>query len=148
MDHIPLNIKEVKERYKFRKSILDLFYKTLEERDIRKGVLEDTKKALNDALPVRVKEYTKIHIEEHNVAIEKLDKELKRLEKLLNYIMTSDIKGEYPFRNNEGGHTEGKAQYYSKQDHTIIMMAHDLGYFDLNLPIDEVTQILNKILNE
>ena len=139
MTHIPLSLKQLEERYKFRKDILDLFYSTLEERDIRRGVLDDMKNSPNP---------DKTAIDEYKDIIKKLDKELKRWNKLLDYVMKSDIKGEYPFRKNEGGRKKGQTKYFLKRDQKIIKMAHNLGYYDLNLPKGAVKDLLNKIADE
>jgi len=132
MSHIPKNGSKLEEEYKFRKGILAIFFEILTERDIRRGVLDDME---NMQIPKKA-------IYDYKDSIKNLDHQLRRYNNMLNHVMKSDIKGEYPFRKNTGGRPKGSFQF-EERDKEIIEYAIELGWMNKH---GEGKQILNKIM--
>ncbi len=101
-----LTVKELENEYLNRQKVFDLFHRTREERDIRQGVLADMKGSPNP---------DKQDIKDYENIIKKLDKELKHQEHFITHVLKSDIKGEYPFRKNEGGRPSGQNKSTQKR---------------------------------
>ena len=87
----------------------------------------------------------KVAIDDYKNSIKQLDHQLRRFNNMLNHVMKSDIKGEFPFRKNTGGRPKGSLQY-EERDKEIIKYAVELGWNKNKYA--EGKQILYKIMEK